>query len=415
MSNDIPAGLLFVNPREVEVTYRVCLWAVAGEGKTLAAATAPGPILVVNADRPSAWAVARRRHPDKDIRETRYLDHSTLDEVYRYLGAEGTDVATVVIDPWSNVYDQLVAAAPKVRDNRDNELKPSYELVNSKLLQFITRMRRFDVHLVILAHEKANDSGKKADGRTYPRLGGMGLIQKVLAEMDIVGHVEHTTPEDGESTWYAQIQPTDDIVGKDGTDALGERRVVDLTRWFELARAANVVPSPDTSDLPWDDELPSASQTQPPTHSGDTGDQDTAEEDGLPSSSPRGVAPTEHSPAGNGDLDGKTPVGAPEDAASLEPLAAGESPIDAALEAVQTGKPLDTVTMAALLNEDDWSLLELLAAGHTAASAAEELDQTPAVVRAHVNDIKKVLGQTQIVPIVALAREMLQGTAKEEA
>jgi hypothetical protein len=227
-----------------------------GDGKTIAAASAPAPILVLNADRPSAWEVARRRFPGKDIRETRYIDHTSLDEVYRYLKT-ATDIATLVIDPWSNIYDQLCIAAPKKLDTRDGEMKPDYEMVNSKLLGALTALRRFDVHLVIVTHLKDNEGNRKGnDGKMYARFGGMGLIRKAMAEMDVIAWVQRTVPEpneDGEErepVWFAQIQPTDVWAGKDGTDSLGPKRIADLSRWIELARAANVVPAVD-ADLPW--------------------------------------------------------------------------------------------------------------------------------------------------------------------
>src|SRR4051794_35121045 len=109
---DAPA-LLFVDPAAIEATFRVCLWASPGQGKSVAASSAPDPILVLSADRPSAYRFARKHHAGKDIREVRYQDASTLDAVYMYLNSEaGGDIRTVVIDPISHIYDQLVDTAP---------------------------------------------------------------------------------------------------------------------------------------------------------------------------------------------------------------------------------------------------------------------------------------------------------------
>ena len=148
--SDIPADLIFVNPREVQTTYRIGLWAAPGEGKTVAACSAPTPILAVNADRPSAFAFARRHHnlDGHQLRETRYVDQSTLSDVYRYLGSDaGADIQTVVLDPFSNIYDQLVDTAPKRKDG-----DVDWQAVNKKILGFITSLRRFDVHVVLCAH-----------------------------------------------------------------------------------------------------------------------------------------------------------------------------------------------------------------------------------------------------------------------
>jgi hypothetical protein len=248
-ATDIPAGdLEFVNPDELDPTYRVTLWAAPGQGKSVAAASAPAPMLVVSADRPRAYMRARKIHGHTvdTLREIRYRGPETLDVVYRYLRDNG-DVKTVVLDPVSSIVDQLAdVAPPSPRDGGTD-----YQWVNKKFLGFVKSLRSFDVHVVLIAHEKVND-GRNGDGKMYPALGGMKLINKLLAEMDIVAHIERV-PKPSEddpdaAVWVGQIQPRDNLVTKDGTGALGSRRVADLSRWFEVASEAT---KPDTSDLPW--------------------------------------------------------------------------------------------------------------------------------------------------------------------
>jgi hypothetical protein len=77
--------------------------------------------------------------------------------------------------------------------------------VNKKLLGFVKSLRTFDVNVVLVGHEKLND-GKKGDGKLYPALGGATLINKLLAEMDIVAHVERVP------------KPTEDNPGRRGVD-----------------------------------------------------------------------------------------------------------------------------------------------------------------------------------------------------
>ena len=249
--------LSFVDPSEMATTYRCVIWASPGEGKSVAAASAPSPILVVSADRPTAYVFARRHHnhTPESLRETRYTDRATLDTVKEYLQSpEGLEVRTVVLDPVSNIYDHLVDTAPRRSDG-----EPDYVVVNKQLLGFIRGLRAIDVNVVLVAHERLNE-GKRGDNKLYPAIGGPALINKVLAEMDIVAHVERyqRQGDDGELSeiqWIAQIQPTGNMVGKDSTDALGDRRVADLSRWFELANEANGVkastePRKPSSDHP---------------------------------------------------------------------------------------------------------------------------------------------------------------------
>lgn len=372
--SDIPSPV-FVNPNEVATTYRFALYAASGEGKTVAACSAPRPLLAVNADRPSAFAFARKFHKlsPSDLREMRYEDETTLDSAYAYLRNEGQDVRTVIVDPLGNIYDALRLSGKFVRRD-DGEI--DYDAVNSKVIGFIRALRKLDVNVVLVGHEKINDSGKKKDGKVYPAFGGPTLINKVLAEMDVVAHVERYQRRDpesgdlGEVQWIGQIAPIDNFVGKGYGNLLGDRRVLNLSRWVELL---NEDFKPDTSDLPWDGAS----------------------------------APAEGAPVGNGT----TPTLPAADATPPEPipLPAGEAPIDEALAASQrlaTSGELTTVEMALLLDEGDWQLLDKLIEGHTAASAAEALDSSPAAVRAHVEAIKRVLGQSSIVPIVKLAKEM---------
>jgi hypothetical protein len=258
-TSDIPSTLEFVDPDETDLTFRVCLWAAPGQGKSVAAASAPAPMLVITADRPSAYVFARRHHEHtaETLREVRYRGPDTLAQVYRYL-QENPDVLTVVLDPVSNIVDQLVDVAPK--SQRDDG--PDYQWVNAKVLKFVKSLRAFDINVVLVGHEKLND-GKKGDGRLYPALGGATLINKLLAEMDIVAHIERvprpTEDDPGAAVWVGQIQPRDNLVTKDGTDALGDRRIADLSRWFEVAKEAL---KPDTSDIPFADDYDPRECTQ---------------------------------------------------------------------------------------------------------------------------------------------------------
>lgn len=240
--SDIPATLEFVDPTETDSRWRVVLWAAPGEGKSVGAASAPAPNVVLSADRPGAYRFARRHFPDKDIREVRYEGPATLAALIAYLREAG-DVATVTIDPFHNIYESLSQAAPKAREGG-----PDYQWVNRQITRFLYSLREFDVNVVLVAHERLND-GKKGDGKLYPQLGGPALINKVLAESDVVARVERVQQTEGKAEWWAQLAPTDLLVCKESTGVLGDRRVLDLSEWFEAA-------APDNSDLPFDPDAP---------------------------------------------------------------------------------------------------------------------------------------------------------------
>ena len=266
-ATDVPAELEFVDPDETDPTYRACLWGAPGVGKSVCAASAPRPIVVMTADRPSAYRFARKHHGHtKDsLRELRYKGVETLAQVYRYV-ADHPEVKTVVIDPVANIVDQLTEVAPL---NREGD-GPDYAWINKKILGFVKSLRPFDVNVVIVGHEKLNDRGKARDNKLYPAIGGMSLINKLLAEMDIVAHIERiakpTEDDPDAAVWIGQIQPRDNLVTKDGTGSLGARRFADLTRWFEVATEAT---APD-EDLPWRDGDKQPASPEPLTLEGTT-------------------------------------------------------------------------------------------------------------------------------------------------
>jgi hypothetical protein len=273
--SDIPQELTFVSPDETEDTWRVCLWAAPGQGKSVAAASAPAPILLLTADRPSAYKFARRhhKHTADSLREVRYRDAFTLDHIIEYLRGEGRDVKTVIVDPVSNVYDQLVDTAPRV--NIKGQDSPNYQTVNKKLLGFVKTLRGFDVNVVLVAHERLQDG--EGEAKMYPALGGPALIGKLLAEMDIVAHIERverpTEDDPDAAVWTGRMQPHGNLVVKDGTGSLGAIRVADLTRWFEVASSALAAPA--EQDLPWGDQTTIDEQVeQPPAGVGSMFDPD---------------------------------------------------------------------------------------------------------------------------------------------
>lgn len=253
--SDVPV-LMFVDAAEASNLYRVVLWAAGGQGKSVMAASAPAPIVVLSADRPGAYRFARKHHAGKDIREVRFAGADTLSLVYKYLRDEASDVKTLVIDPWGNIYDRLV----DIEANGKDPQVEVYTRVNRKLMAFLKALRDLPIHVVIVAHEKLND-GKSGDGKLYPALGGASLINKVIAEVDIVAHVERVPGEtQDKDRWGAQLQPRGNLVTKDSTGALGDRRLGDLAEWFEVATTAL---TPDTSDVPFMD--PAEPRTDPVT------------------------------------------------------------------------------------------------------------------------------------------------------
>ena len=101
--------LKFLDPPSMEnATRNILLYGPSGTGKTVGACSAPGPILVVNADGQGALAEARRIYGNDKIREVAFRGKETLRSVYKYLNTGGDGENTLVVDPIGDVYRILL-------------------------------------------------------------------------------------------------------------------------------------------------------------------------------------------------------------------------------------------------------------------------------------------------------------------
>jgi hypothetical protein len=242
-TSDIPS-LTFVDPDTVDPRWRIGLFGPPGAGKTVAATSAPWPILAVNADRPGAYRYSRRHHNDALIHEVRFQSWQTMREVYEY-SRHNDGIATVVMDPVNAVYDQLV------RENTGPGGKPAWQKVNETFIDLIRAFRALDVNLVLVAHERVEkDENADTEAKVYPNYGGPSLIQKVMAELDIVARVFRREPTDEEPEAYmGQLVSARGYQCKDSSGRLGRTRVADLSEWITAANASD-----EDDTLPWDDE-----------------------------------------------------------------------------------------------------------------------------------------------------------------
>lgn len=243
-TSDIP-NLTFVDPDTVDTRWRIGLFGPPGAGKTVALCSAPGPILAINADRPGAYRFSRRHYPGKPIHEVRFQAWQTMRDVYEYVKANQDALATVGLDPVNAVYDQLV------RENTTGA-KPNWQKVNEQFIDLIRAFRALDVNLVLVAHERVEkDENADTEAKVYPNYGGPALIQKVMAELDIVARVfRREATEDTPEAFMGQLVTARGYQCKDSSGALGRVRAADLSEWIDAANA-----TADTSDVPFAEDF----------------------------------------------------------------------------------------------------------------------------------------------------------------
>ncbi len=221
--------LIFVEPGEKPDTINTLLYGPPGAGKSVAAGTAPGPILVLNAEGPNALRKARELS-DAEFREVELAGSATLDEAYLYLAGDGKDVRTVVVDTIGEVYrvllEELAGTGPAKIQH--------YGEVNTKIERFVRALRDLPVNLVLIAHESVDDIEGIPTRR--PLTGGKKLPEQLMAQVDVVAYCQAVPGEGDNPTRYmGQLVEGRGRRAKDRSGALGKARELNITEWIEAA------------------------------------------------------------------------------------------------------------------------------------------------------------------------------------
>lgn len=256
--SDLPTPLVFATPPSAEhKTFNVLLYGKPKSGKSTGAATAPGPILWINAEGANALDYARKVAAQRGttIHEVR-IDPAaktcaaTLDNVYRHV-TSGADpqVQTVVVDTVAKVREALIEQY--VVQGSKNSLQ-QFGQVAKKLDGFIKTMRDLPINLVLLAHVDVKES--EGEGRIVDPLIGGKLTETVPGEVDVVAFTATIPPTDDQPRRYVGLLV--DNKGRTAGDRSGGLagdqgfRDLDLAEWLDTYRAALAV---DDSDLPFTD------------------------------------------------------------------------------------------------------------------------------------------------------------------
>ena len=209
---------------------KVLLYGPSGSGKTTGALSAPGPILLLNAEGPDGPQFARDQ--GREIHEVQMTGLAVMEGVYfRLLRQEGGE-PTVVIDSLGELYRVLLE---ELSGKAIRPTLPQYGEATVRLERFCRALRDLPHHVVWIAGErpiKDEETGGferlPITGTTNPDLGS-----KVMAMATVTGYCGYLAPEGtGDGRWVAQLYNGHGRRGKDRTGRIsGGVRDVNLTEW----------------------------------------------------------------------------------------------------------------------------------------------------------------------------------------
>jgi hypothetical protein len=201
----------------------VFLYGPPKSGKTLALATVPGPLVLLNADLENATWLAHQRRPDLQEIDLEPVDPNDKQPVLRtVLELENAanqrkldSVETIGVDPVGELYARLV------REISGNAVSPAIQVYQQAGV-FVERLCR-----------------------------ALCKCRKIMSMVDVIGYTARIERADGDPLFVAQLVNAKGRRGGDRFDVLGTKengycRPLDLSEWFEAL--ANVgEPSSDNT------------------------------------------------------------------------------------------------------------------------------------------------------------------------
>lgn len=227
--------LTFEKPELTQDVWNICLYGPTGNGKTIGACSAPGPLLLVNAEGADRSRKAHGLYGDK-VKEIK-LDKTNAAKVLEqvFLSAQKGEFKTYVFDTAGEIYQALL-------DEASNSGKISLPMRGDaveKLERYYRAMRDLPVNVVIVAQEQIEDQDEEIV--RIPQVGPQkarlsGKVQEFVSILAYVGVI----PEEGDTPrrYVGQLVEAHGRKAKDSSGGLGDYRDLDLTDWIETATKA---------------------------------------------------------------------------------------------------------------------------------------------------------------------------------
>jgi hypothetical protein len=225
-------------PSPEDLKLNVLLTGPPKTGKTLAAASAPAPILYLNADLPNATMLAHRFYGDA-IMEVKYEGLKTLGEITNVLRAQEQqpkdkrEVATVAIDPVGELHRRLMEEQSNraIRPSRD-----TYGDVSKYIERFCREMCERDVNVVIVAHDRPVENDGRVESLPWTGTSNTALGGTIMGMVDVIGYTGIVEQEGGDKLYAAQLVPGGGRKAGDRFASLGRWQPLNLSKWVELSQ-----------------------------------------------------------------------------------------------------------------------------------------------------------------------------------
>lgn len=221
----------FVEPTTEAQPLKALLYGPPGSGKTVAACSAPGPILYLNAEGPDALTYSRKRYGNDKIREVAFIGKQTLIDTFLYAREPENGIETFVVDTIGEMYRILL----EEESGQKQVTLQNYGTVNTRIERFCRSLRDLPINIVLVAHEEIADVEGEIVRR--PVTGGQKLPEILMAMMSVVAYCGVVPEKDNDPRRFVgQLVQANGRRAKDRSDTLGKARDLDLSEWITTMR-----------------------------------------------------------------------------------------------------------------------------------------------------------------------------------